>query len=85
MHGYLLLLFIDQLQHQAHFQTSRINLYFTAIFITDSKSCKWFEYCESYLTLSKKKTLQEDLRLRKHQGVPANGYLFAARDSLDLP
>lgn len=30
MHGYLLLLFIDQLQHQAHLQASRINLYFTA-------------------------------------------------------
>lgn len=85
MHGYLLLLFIDQLQHQAHFQASRINLYFTVIFITGSKSCRWCDYCESYLTLSKKKTPQEDFYLRQHQGVPENGCLFAARDSLDLP
>jgi len=85
MHGYLLLLFIDQLQHPAHFQASRVNLYFTLIFITDSKSCRWCEYYETCLTLSKKKTPQEDFYLRKHLGVPENCCLFAARDCLNLP
>lgn len=59
---------------------SRIKLYFTTTFTTDSKFCRWYEYCESYLTLSKKKTPPEDFYLRNNQSVPANGHLFAARD-----